>query len=705
MKKNLRTAKRNLRRFGSELKATGRNLTQSVTLPLAALGAASVKAFADIERFETALKTALGGGAEEARKELEKLRKAAEAPGLNFEQAVQGSVRLQAVGLNAEQAREALSNFGNAIALAGGTSEQLDGVTLALQQIVSKGKIAAEEINQLSERVPQVRQAIQSAFGTADSEELQKLGVDVTTFVQRVTEEIGKLPQAEETLSNSLTNIAVATKLALADFGRIIDETFNLRKVLAQLTESIGRTVEWFKSLSDEGKRNVLIFASVAAAIGPALVVLGQFSSLMGSTIVNLRKLVIVLKSVAVSGFSALLSPIGLVITAIALLGASVLYVIDNWEAFKEAALRVWVTLAKKLNETIEQILRSQDKFLGVFGINSNFAERFSFKFNTEYEFEGKTFKTLGDYAGQVKDFAKRKLGLIPLGSFQVGGVDGADLTGATQGGETPSAPGRGLAQLTEQQKEVADAASNVVSVLREQGAAIKLTSLEVVNLSGANAQLVASSDAAKESLLSFLEEGITDQWTTTAEAWRSGVEAIGLAVEGASDRLRSLGTAVINTNNAIGEGLGVFNAYAKEGITSAKKLSKAFVDAGKAIILNLIQQGIAAAITNVLKTAGILGPIALGLASSAGLAVKGLFSSILGTVKLAEGGLVYGPTLATVGDNPNARVDPEVVAPLSKLEAIISKAIGGGSGEVTIRGEDIVIALARANQRLGRVQ
>ncbi len=40
-------------------------------------------------------------------------------------------------------------------------------------------------------------------------------------------------------------------------------------------------------------------------------------------------------------------------------------------------------------------------------------------------------------------------------------------------------------------------------------------------------------------------------------------------------------------------------------------------------------------------------------------------------TPALAEGGLVYGKTLALVGDNADAAVNPEVVAPLSELQAI----------------------------------
>lgn len=70
---------------------------------------------------------------------------------------------------------------------------------------------------------------------------------------------------------------------------------------------------------------------------------------------------------------------------------------------------------------------------------------------------------------------------------------------------------------------------------------------------------------------------------------------------------------------------------------------------------------------------------------------------------KLAKGGLAFGPTYAMVGDNPNAGVDPEVIAPLSKLKDMI---VGGGtanvnitlSGELTAKGRDLVYAIGKEN-------
>lgn len=48
---------------------------------------------------------------------------------------------------------------------------------------------------------------------------------------------------------------------------------------------------------------------------------------------------------------------------------------------------------------------------------------------------------------------------------------------------------------------------------------------------------------------------------------------------------------------------------------------------------------------------------------------------------RLASGGLATAPTLAMVGDNPNARTDPEAILPVSKLQAMLDQ--GSGNAEI----------------------
>lgn len=127
--------------------------------------------------------------------QIERLRELARAPGLNFEQAVQGSVRLQATGMRAAEAEDTLKQLANALRSVGGSAQQLDGVTLALSQIMAKGKVSAEEINQIAERMPQIRALMQQAFGTADTERLQKMGLSSQAFISGITAEAAKLPR------------------------------------------------------------------------------------------------------------------------------------------------------------------------------------------------------------------------------------------------------------------------------------------------------------------------------------------------------------------------------------------------------------------------------------------------------------------------------------------------------------------------------
>jgi hypothetical protein len=66
-----------------------------------------------------------------------------------------------------------------------------------------------------------------------------------------------------------------------------------------------------------------------------------------------------------------------------------------------------------------------------------------------------------------------------------------------------------------------------------------------------------------------------------------------------------------------------------------------------------------------------------------------------------AEGGIVSGPTLGLMGEYPNARSNPEVIAPLDKLKGML-KSGDNSSGFVastSIQGRDLAIVLERYNK------
>ena len=178
----------------------------------------------NLDRLQRGMQT-LEGSAEGGARRLEELREAARLPGLDFEQAVQGDIRLRSVGLSAKLSKQALIEMGNAISNAGGSAEQLDNVTLALTQIVSRGKVTADNVNQIANAVPQLRAVMKDVFGTADSEALQKMGIDATVFVEHLIEGFGKIKRATAGLDEDITDTYSSLKDVTASVaGPIVRE-------------------------------------------------------------------------------------------------------------------------------------------------------------------------------------------------------------------------------------------------------------------------------------------------------------------------------------------------------------------------------------------------------------------------------------------------------------------------------------------------
>ena len=277
---SLNKAEKRLQRSGRKMMEVGNRLAMSVAAPLLSVGGAALSAFADMEKFSNGLESMMGSS-EAAAAELKELKKIAQAPGLDLRQAVKGSVRLQSVGIEAAAARDVLSQAGNAIALVGGSSDDLDGVTLALQQIGAKGKVSAEEINQINERLPQIRGAMKAAFGTANTEEIQEMELTSAQFIAGITEELAKLPRATGGLSNAFNNMQQGVVQALSTIGGSIEKNFDISGKLNAFSTALNNIADRFANLSPKAQKMILLVSAFAAAIGPLLVALGSLKTLL----------------------------------------------------------------------------------------------------------------------------------------------------------------------------------------------------------------------------------------------------------------------------------------------------------------------------------------------------------------------------------------------------------------------------------------
>lgn len=256
----------------------GGMLTAGVSAPLLAIGSAAVKATVELDSLKRGL-TAVAGSSQEAERQLVRLKDIAKLPGLGFNEAIQGSIRLQAAGYSAQQAEKALREFGNAIAVVGGGKEQLDGVTLALSQIASKGKVSAEEINQLNERLPQVRKAMIEAFGTADTEILQKANITANEFLDVMTTVLSRDQRVGDTLKNQFENAQQKISESLDRIGRAI--TPKVAAALESVANGVERLTRAFDGLPNYGQDLVVRLGIAALIAGPVISGLGKVLELL----------------------------------------------------------------------------------------------------------------------------------------------------------------------------------------------------------------------------------------------------------------------------------------------------------------------------------------------------------------------------------------------------------------------------------------
>ena len=149
----------------------------------------SARAAIEIDGASRAL-TVLTGSAAEAAAQLQRVQDLADEPGLQFQSAVQGTVALRAIGVEAETTTRILQELANAAAFSGGGSGEFERGLLGFRQLIQRGRLSQEELNQLTENIGLASKVLKEEFGTVLAEDIQAeldaTGQSVNDFVERV---------------------------------------------------------------------------------------------------------------------------------------------------------------------------------------------------------------------------------------------------------------------------------------------------------------------------------------------------------------------------------------------------------------------------------------------------------------------------------------------------------------------------------------
>lgn len=239
----------------------------SVAAGAAALTTA-VRKSADLKSLELGLRSAADETVD-LTAHINDLKAAAKNPGLGFEEALKGSIKLQAVDFSAAKATRTLKEFGNVVALSGGGAPELDRITTQLGQLSSKGKVLSQDLRPIIEAAPAVSKALKQAFGTVAADDINAQVKDSTEFINILLDSLGQLPRALETPKSKFQNLADASTRALAKVGDPIVE--GIIPALDGLVDTLDGSDEGLKAFGEAlgGTLDFLV------QVSPALVKFG----------------------------------------------------------------------------------------------------------------------------------------------------------------------------------------------------------------------------------------------------------------------------------------------------------------------------------------------------------------------------------------------------------------------------------------------
>jgi hypothetical protein len=417
-----------------------------------------------------------------------------------------------------------------------------------------------------------------------------------------------------------------------------------------------------------------IVIAALVAAIGPLLFTFGLMQRNFILMLPYLTKIGAALRFIAFQGLKVLIGPIGIVLAALAALGAIALYVGYNFEAFKVIALNAIKTLANFGIKILNNLLSVFNNVAGALGMDSVKIELFD-KLETEVV---PKLKSISEVAKEVKrDVAK----MFGGGGAAAGGGGGGLSSAAASFDEVIGSEGNG---------ETGAGGTGVVGAVKafSKLASVAPKAMHAVSISVAN--------GVKKMIVPI--ESMTEKQFKLIEATRQMEKDISSAITAAATSFVIGIGEMIGASMAGGRGIQNFGMFALQSLAGLlQSVGEMAIQTGIALL------GIQIALSTLNPFVAIAAGVALvALASGIKTSLAKKADGMGGIPALAEGGIATGPTLALIGEGKG----PEAVIPLDKLEGMMGGGFGNGQNVVVtgrIQGSDILISSERAERQRSR--
>ena len=683
--RELRTLERKMKNTAKEFEKVGRTMSRYITAPLTALAGVSVAAANTQLQAEAKLLNALRGREDVQQRLIAQAGELQSRTTLGDEAIIEQQAYLAALGLSEKQ-------IGDTIEAAAQLSTALNmDLGSAVRNLA---KTYGGMTGKLGEGIPALRNLTKEQLQAGEA--IKYVNDNYKGFAETAAQ-TGAGPLIQ--LKNTLGDIA-------EQFGVI------LLPALQKITEKLREFAQWLQDLSPEMRKIITIIGAVAAALGPGAVAFAK--------LVKHVKTLVQFLPLLKAALSSIMGPVGILTTAVSALALSWFNARRRMREYEEEAM----ALARAQGEADGKNKYQEDLARAVDFVRSrNYTDealakniRDAMHMVAQLEAQGKdayTTKVALNALLEVRNERQRDVAMI---NEEVDAMDNLNDATITQVGIIAELNAK-ISEL-EQSKTAAKSEAEIARInaelkkLREELERVdSLGEIKIATTIEKPKDMKDLALADNVDLTKIVPTGIAlDMGSATLAANQMSAFWEDFAKKG--ERIREL---IDNVASGIESSLESFFITTAEGLGNLftgdefhfvnsfiELLGKTLKMLGEALVTYAISME---AFKDSLSTI-FLNPWGAIVAGSVAIITGQAFMNLAKKpIKLATGGLAYGPTLAVVGDNRGAASDPEVIAPLSKLRNYMGgqqmELVGGVAFE--LRGDVARAILNRENVRLNR--
>ena len=241
-----------------------------LSVAIAAFATGAIYAAIKTDELRQALDNVGGKGAEQ----FAKFSTEANKLGLGIEAIAKSAIKLEATGLTNETTRKLIDSVGEAVRKMGGGDAQFTTVINGLEMIASTGVLTNRSLRTIEKTAPELKGAIEQAFGTDNTKKIIAMNLTVEEFMKRIADAAAKMSPHVRTIGDAFNELKNNVLTTMGSLGDTLVKYLKIAEFFDKMSNAIRTAIKAFQDLDPSMRKAIEISLLLIATIGPLILII-----------------------------------------------------------------------------------------------------------------------------------------------------------------------------------------------------------------------------------------------------------------------------------------------------------------------------------------------------------------------------------------------------------------------------------------------